>query len=189
MSSDRDRNSQAKTSSKKGKLWLELVQTIVTAGIVSLGIRTFAAEPRFIPSGSMQPTLQIDDRLIIDKVSYHFQTPKRGDIVVFSPTKILQIEHFKDDFIKRVIGIPGDKIEVKQGKVYRNDRALVENYIKEIPQYQYGPIVVPDDRYLVLGDNRNNSYDSHYWGFVPRQNFIGKASVRYWPLDRIDLLD
>jgi signal peptidase I len=189
MNNNRKPESLLKTSSKPEKFELALAQTIINAGIVSIGIRTFAAEPRFIPSGSMEPTLQIDDRLIVDKVSYHFQSPKRGDVVVFSPTENLQKEHFKDAFIKRIIGVLGDKVEVKTGKVYVNDLALNENYIKEVPQYQYGPILIPADRYLVLGDNRNNSYDSHYWGFVPRQNLIGKATLRYWPLNRLGSID
>jgi signal peptidase I len=185
MSNSRKRES----SQQKGNVWLEIVQTIVTASLVSFGIRTFAAEPRFIPSSSMEPTLQIDDHLIIDKISYHLQAPKRGDMVVFSPTANLQKEHFKDAFIKRIIGLPGDKVEIKSGKVYINNRALTENYIKEKPKYEYGPISVPSERYLVLGDNRNNSYDSHYWGFVPRENLIGKATLRFWPLDRLGSLN
>ncbi len=155
----------------------------------SFGIRTFVAEARYIPSGSMLPTLQINDRLIVDKLSYKFQPPQRGDIVVFSPTEKLQQQNFKDAFIKRIIGLPGDKIEVKGGKVYVNDKPLEEKYIAASPEYQYGPETVPPNSYLVLGDNRNNSYDSHYWGFVPREDIIGRAIVRFWPLNRMGELD
>jgi signal peptidase I len=84
-----------------------------------------------------------------------------------------------------VIGLPGETVEVKGGRVYVNDQALREQYIEEEPEYSYGPVTVPEDNYLVLGDNRNNSYDSHYWGFVPRDNIIGRAIVRFWPLDRV----
>ncbi|MBD2742826.1 signal peptidase I [Coleofasciculus sp. FACHB-1120] len=147
-------------------------------------IREFIAEARYIPSGAMLPTLQINDRLVIDKLSYHFQTPKRKDIVVFSPTETLKQQNFNDAFIKRVIGLPEEKVEVKDGKVYINNQPLEENYIAEAPQYKYEPVTVPSGSYFMLGDNRNNSYDSHYWGFVPRENIIGKATKRYWPLNR-----
>lgn len=165
------------------------IKTIGLSIILALGIRTFVAEARWIPSGSMEPTLQIDDRLIVDKVGYHFHSPQRGDIVVFSPTDTLKEQKFKDAFIKRVIGLPGDRVEVKGGKVYVNNVALREKYIRDQPQYQWGPVTVPNNSYLVLGDNRNNSYDSHYWGFVPRDRIIGRAIVRFWPPNRIGELD
>lgn len=169
--------------------WVEGPKTIVLSLVLALGIRTFVAEARYIPSGSMLPTLQINDRLIIDKISYRFKDPERGDIVVFSPTEALQKLNYHDAFIKRVIGLPGDKVEVKGGKVYVNSKQLKENYIEAPPQYQYGPVTVPDNSYLVLGDNRNNSYDSHYWGFVPREKIIGRAVVRFWPLSSIGELN
>jgi signal peptidase I len=169
--------------------WLEAVKTIVTAGILAFGIRTFVAEARYIPSSSMEPTLQINDRLIIEKVSYHFHKPERGDIVVFSPTAALKAQNFQDAFIKRVIGLPGDKVQVKNGLVYVNGKVLAEKYIAEEPNYTYGPVTVPPDQYLVLGDNRNNSYDSHAWGFVPRENLIGRAVVRFWPFNRLGGFD
>lgn len=165
--------------------WVEGFKTIALSAILAFGIRTFVAEARYIPSGSMLPTLQINDRLIVDKLSYKFQDPERGDIVVFSPTEKLKAQNFNEAFIKRIIGLPGEKIEVKGGKVYVNDQPIRENYIEQNPEYQYGPVIVPDKEYLVLGDNRNNSYDSHYWGFVPRQNIIGRAIVRFWPLERM----
>lgn len=165
--------------------WIEGLKTIVLSGVLAFGIRTFVAEARYIPSGSMLPTLQIDDRLIIDKISYNFSNPVRGDIVVFSPTDALKQQNFKDAFIKRLIGLPGDKVEVKGEKLYVNDQLIQENYIDEKPNYDYGPVTVPPNQYLVLGDNRNNSYDSHYWGFVPRDRIIGKAVVRFWPLNRV----
>lgn len=168
---------------------VELLKTFISAGILAFGIRTFVAEARFIPSSSMEPTLEIDDRLIIEKISYLFRDPVRGDVVVFSPTDTLKEQNYKDAFIKRVIGTPGDIVEVKNGEVYINDKRLAEKYIEDAPNYQYGPVTVPKDRYLVLGDNRNNSYDSHYWGFVPRQNLIGRATIRFWPLNRLGYLD
>ena len=168
---------------------VEIIKTLGTAAILAFGIRAFVAEARYIPSSSMEPTLEINDRLIIEKVSYRIRPPQRGDVVVFSPTETLREQKFKDAFIKRVIGLPGDTVEVKEGEVYVNGQALTEKYIEEAPEYKYGPVKVPDNEYLVLGDNRNNSYDSHYWGFVPRRNLIGRAFVRFWPPDRLGGLD
>lgn len=170
---------------KKANFIVEISKTVATAAVLAFGIRTFVAEARYIPSSSMEPTLEINDRLIIEKISYLVRSPQRGDVVVFSPTETLKEQKFKDAFIKRVIGLPGETVEVKGGKVYVNGQALREKYIEEAPEYKYGPVTVPKNQYLVLGDNRNNSYDSHYWGFVPRQNLIGQAIVRYWPLDRL----
>ena len=165
--------------------WIEGLKTVALSAVLAFGIRTFVAEARYIPSGSMLPTLQINDRLIIDKVSYHFTQPERGDIVVFQPTEELRQQNFKDAFIKRIIGLPGDTVEVKDDTVFVNGEALSENYLQDYPDYEWGPQTVPEDQYLVLGDNRNNSYDSHYWGFVPRENIIGRAVVRFWPLNRL----
>ncbi|HEY9648857.1 MAG TPA: signal peptidase I, partial [Chroococcidiopsis sp.] len=167
--------------------WVEALKTIGLSIVLALGIRQFVAEARYIPSESMVPTLEVNDRLIVEKVSYYFGNPGRGDIVVFWPTDKLKQENpsLKDAFIKRVIGLPGDKVEVKEGLVFINDQPLSENYIAAAPDYQWGPETVPKDSYLVLGDNRNNSYDSHFWGYVPRKNIIGRAVVRFWPVGRI----
>lgn len=170
--------------------WTEALKTIALSAVLAFGIRSFVAEARYIPSGSMLPTLQINDRLIIDKISYNFHNPNRGDIIVFSPTDTLKQQNFKDAFIKRLIGLPGDQVEVKEGKVYVNNQPLnQENYIEEKPNYTFGPVTVPPNQFLVLGDNRNNSYDSHYWGFVPRDRIIGRAVVRFWPLNRVGEID
>jgi signal peptidase I len=168
--------------------WVEGAKTIATAAILAFGIRTFVAEARYIPSSSMEPTLQINDRLIIEKISYKFHNPERGDIVVFNPTDTLRQQNFKDAFIKRVIGLPGDEVKVQGGKVSVNGQALTEDYIDQPPDYNFGPVTVPADQYLVLGDNRNNSYDSHYWGFVPKDRLIGRAFVRFWPFNRLGSL-
>ncbi len=187
-SSDNNNNPQP----PKENIWVEILKTLGLSAILAFGIRTFVAEARYIPSKSMVPTLQVDDRLIIDKVSYHFKQPQRGDIVVFMPPDEAaavctgpRTQRSKDAYIKRVIGLPGEKIEVKQGRVFINDSPIKEAYLDSVPEYQYGPRVVPQDSYLVLGDNRNNSCDSHYWGFVPRENIIGHAIVRFWPLNRM----
>ncbi|HEY9763003.1 MAG TPA: signal peptidase I [Trichocoleus sp.] len=169
---------------------MEGVQTIGLSIILALGIRHFIAEARYIPSGSMEPTLQINDRLVIEKISYHFNPPMRGDIVVFwPPENLFPPGKKRDAFIKRVIGEPGDTVQVKDGRVLVDGKALTENYIKAPPDYEWGPQTVPADAYLVLGDNRNSSYDSHAWGFVPKENIIGRAVVRFWPPSRLGGLE
>jgi signal peptidase I len=165
--------------------WVEGIKTIALAAVLAIGIRQFVAEARFIPSDSMVPTLVKDDRLIIDKLSYKFSQPQRGDIVVFNPTATLEEQKFKDAFIKRVVGLPGERVEVKEGKVYINDSAIAENYTAELPNYNWKfDGVIPENSYIVFGDNRNNSYDSHYWGLVPKEKIVGRAIVRFWPPNR-----
>ncbi|MEO8892165.1 MAG: signal peptidase I [Coleofasciculaceae cyanobacterium] len=172
------------SSANRSPLWLEGLKTVGLSLVFAFGIRTLVAESRYVASGSMLPTLEVNDRLMVDKLSYHWSNPQRGDIVVFSPTEELKRQHFKDTFIKRLIGLPGEKVEIKQGRVYINDRLLPEKYISEKLTYQWGPVTVPPDSYLMMGDNRDNSYDGRYWGFVPRSNVIGKAVVRFWSPDR-----
>jgi signal peptidase I len=174
---------------KPENVWVETGKTIAVSVALALGIRTFIVEPRYIPSGSMLPTLQINDRLLIEKVTYYFHNPKRGDIVVFNPTENLEKQNFKDAFIKRVIGVPGDRIEIKNGKVYVDGKVLPENYLEPGANYtceKYAcSFKVPKDQYLVMGDNRNNSYDGRYWGYVPKNRIIGRANVRIWPFNRL----
>lgn len=165
--------------------WREAAQTVLLSLLLAGGTRQVLAEPRYIPSESMMPTLAVNDRLLIEKVSYRFHSPTRGDMVVFNPPEALERQQMKDALIKRVIGLPGETVEVKAGKVYINQKPIVEPYIKDQPEYEMATIVVPENQYFVLGDNRNNSYDSHYWGFVPREKIIGRAMVRTWPIDRI----
>ncbi|HZG38157.1 MAG TPA: signal peptidase I [Nodosilinea sp.] len=178
-------NPQSPAPKPKGIL-RETVETLGLSVLLAFGIRTFVAEARYIPSESMLPTLEINDRLIIDKVSYDFGQPQRGDIVVFMPPAELGQ---KEAFIKRLMGLPGDVIEVKNGQLYVDGEPQAEPYIAAKPDYQYGPVTVPPDAYLVLGDNRNKSFDSHYWGFVPQDHVIGRAVFRFWPPDRLGGLD
>lgn len=146
-------------------------------------------EARYIPSQAMLPTLQVNDHLIIDKRAYCNNSPKRGDLIVFKPTETIRKQGIENPMLKRIIGLPGDTVEITNAKVYINNKLLRENYIAEAPKYQYGPITVPDNSYFVLGDNRNNSYDSHYWGFVPSELIIGKAVRIYWPPGRQKTLE
>jgi signal peptidase I len=176
------------TQPKPENFWLEALKTIGISVVLAGGIRTYAAQAYFIPSGSMEPTLAIDDRLIVDKLSYRFADLKRGDIVVFAPPDAAikcNGSKPKDAFIKRTIGLPGEQVAVQNGKVVINGKNLDENYLKDIPNDEMPTVTVPPNQYLVLGDNRNHSCDGRYWGFVPRENIVGKAVARFWPIDRV----
>ncbi|MEL7037131.1 MAG: signal peptidase I [Cyanobacteria bacterium J06592_8] len=171
------------------KIWNEQRENILILAIallLSILIRVLIAEPRYIPSDSMIPTLEIGDRLVVEKVSYYLHSPEAGDIVVFSPPKQLQVQGYsvQQAFIKRIIGQSGQEIKVRNGTVYVDNQPLEENYIAEPPAYNWGPKNVPTDHYFVMGDNRNDSNDSHIWGFLPQQNIIGHAVFRFWPPDR-----
>lgn len=165
----------------------ENFQILVIALVLALLVRAYVAEPRFIPSDSMIPTLHIRDRLVVEKISYRLHEPKAGDIIVFDPPPQLQLQGYSKDqaFIKRIIGKPGQTIEVKQGKVYVNGQPREESYIAEAPRYTLLPVQVPDNCFFVMGDNRNNSNDSHVWGFLPREYIIGRAWFRFYPFDRL----
>lgn len=184
-----NQNSNNHSRSNRNNFWIEGFKTVGLSLFFAFGIRTFVAQGVYVSSGSMLPTLEVNDRLMVDKLSYHWSNPDRGDIVVFSPTEELKRRNLKDTFIKRVIGLPGEKVEIKEGRVYISDRLLQEKYIDEKLVYQWGPVTVPSNSYLVMGDNRDNSYDSRYWGFVPRDNIIGKAVVRYWSPKGIGEID
>ncbi|MFM6204989.1 signal peptidase I, partial [Planktothrix sp.] len=122
----------------------------------------------------------------IEKVSYYFRPPQFGDIIVFNPPSQLQEIGYAADqaFIKRVIGQPGQVVAVKNGQVYVDHQPLFERYIAEEPNYQLLPVKVPENSYFVMGDNRNDSNDSHIWGFLPKENIIGRAVFRFWPIER-----
>jgi signal peptidase I len=153
----------------------EIVETILLTLAVFFLIRT-VVQNFHIDGYSMEPTLHTGQYLIINKLVYLWHQPDRGDIVVFEYPRAPN-----RDFIKRVIGLPGEKIEVKQSKVYINDKPLEESYVASPPLYSWGPVVVGPNEYCVLGDNRNNSSDSHTWGMLPRANIVGQAWLSYWP--------
>ena len=201
----------------------ETVDTIVFVLVAVIIIRFFIAELRWIPSGSMKPTLLEGDRIVVEKltkfpniVSMHkFEnTPKRGDIMIFYPPFVKlkttpwavfsRLTGFfcKDvAYIKRVIGLPGEKFQIKQEsngifRVYINDIPLMEEYI--MSEYDFnkcrenmycGPFVIPEGEYFMMGDNRGNSQDSRYWGTLPQDRFIGRAVFVFWPLNRIKILN
>jgi signal peptidase I len=165
----------------------ENIRMLVIALGLALIIRTFIAEPRFIPSDSMVPTLQVGDRLVIEKVSYRFHSPQTGDIIVFEPPpQLQQFGYGKEQaFIKRVIALPQQIVMVHNGQVFVDNQALTEPYIFAPPGYEFGPYQVPEGQLFVMGDNRNNSNDSHIWGFLPQSNVIGRTLLRFWPLNRL----
>jgi signal peptidase I len=185
--SSQQTDAQNAASSKAWRSLRENLILITIALVLAFFIRTFIAEPRYIPSESMLPTLHTGDRLVVEKVSYRFSDPEFGDIVVFRPPPELQRRGYPEDqaFIKRVIGTPGDTLQIDDGKVYLNGNLLQENYIKEPPVKAFPLIKVPENQYFMMGDNRNDSNDSRYWGFLPKKNMIGKATFRFWPPDRI----
>jgi signal peptidase I len=133
----------------------------------------------------MEPTLHSGERLLINKFIYRFTQPKPGDIVVFHPAV-----RPRDDYIKRVIAVAGQTVEIRDGRVWVDGKPLAEPYLSEATYGQFGPVRIPQGRLFVLGDNRNNSQDSRYpeVGLVPLKSVIGKAALRYWPLGRLSLI-
>ena len=160
--------------------------------VIALIIRWQVIEPRWIPSGSMLPTLQIQDKILVEKITPKFTSKSnlsnlKNKIIVFNvPEQLIEAGYESNiALIKRVIGIPGDKVEVKEGSLYLND-IIQKNYnFDRNINYSTGPFIVPEKSLWVMGDNRNNSMDSHIWGFLPYEKVIGKAFFRYWPLNKI----
>ena len=202
----------------------EYLDAFIVAGLVALFLITFVVRTFFIPSESMLPTLQIHDVLLVNEFEYRFTKPHEGDIIVFSPPTVTS-----NDFIKRTIGLPGDRLRVHNGTVYRNGIALVEPYVNEPQDYEFevknygiyvggqpldpafanipprekwsAPDRLPTDCYIMFGDHRTNSADSHAWGCAqtsgtfyggPRKgekaSFTGHAFLLFWPLNRIRIL-
>ena len=167
--------------------WQGNLKVLAIALVIALTTRLWVAEPRFIPSSSMAPTLHIGDRLVVDKLSYHWRPPHRGDIVVFHPPgQLVDLGYDgRQAFIKRIIGEPGETLQVKQGQVLLNGQPLAEPYRLEAPFYETPALTVPPGYLFLLGDNRNDSNDSHVWGLLPQGNLIGRARFRFWPLNRL----
>jgi signal peptidase I len=161
---------------------LDILETIVLAVVLFVGINALSARVR-VDGYSMRPTLEDGEFVLVSKLSYFWGDVTRGDIVVF---------HFplnpEEELIKRVIGLPGDRVMVENGQVYVNGQAISEPYIAQSPLYS-GEWLVEENHLFVLGDNRNNSNDSKDWGLMPMENLVGKAVLIYWPPPMWNLLD
>ncbi len=184
---------------KKKNIFKEYIEPIVIAILIALFIRAFIVQAFKIPSSSMEPTLLVGDHLLVtkfiygikipftDKKLFQFMNPKRGDIIVFIYPK-----DRSKDFIKRVIGTEGEKVQIIEKKIYINDQQIPDpwgHFKKRVPSWflqtveNYGPVVVPKDSLFVMGDNRDNSEDSRFWGFLPLNNVLGKAFIIYFSWD------
>ncbi len=193
----------------------EYLDAFIIAGVVALLLMHYVVRTFWIPSGSMEPTLDVNDVLLANEIQYRVAPPQVGQIAVFKPPS--QVPELGDtDFIKRVIAGPGDKLRIHNGVVYRNDKPLFEPYTMQRPDYELdlqnydlvvdgipldpsravvppkaawqAPDRVPKGYYVVLGDNRNNSDDSHLWGFLSQDQFVGHAFLVFWPVTRAKLL-
>lgn len=164
--------------------WLgELVVLVALAFILAMGIKTFVVQPFVIPSTSMVPTLEVGDRVLVNKFVYRFQQPKRGDVVVFTSPDDPGM-----DLIKRVVAVGGQTVEVRNGTVFVDDVALKEPYVNPRIRDTYSsrePVKVPAGYVWLMGDNRTNSRDSRYFGPQPNGNLLGRAFCIYWPVSRL----
>ena len=174
---------------KKKSLLREYAEALFLALLLALLIRTFVVQAFRIPSGSMIPALLVGDQILVDKLVYKFRLPERGDVIVF---KFPRDE--TRDFIKRLIGLPGDKLEIKNRVVYINDKPLDETayaYHESLATDSfhadlldnYGPTVIPEKKYFMMGDNRENSQDSRVWGLLDLDKMVGRAFIIYWSRD------
>ena len=166
-------------------------RNLIVWGLLALLLRWAVVEPRWIPSGSMLPTLQLQDRILVEKIRPRLtrrlhQHLQRGDVVVFVPPPQLVAAGYdpKAALIKRVVGLPGDQLTVENGVLHRNGEEVREPWISEAMDYAMAAVQVPEDQLWVMGDNRNASLDSHLWGPLPERNVIGTAIWRYWPLQQ-----
>ncbi|MFC1871455.1 signal peptidase I [Chloroflexota bacterium] len=159
----------------------EIVITLVLAVVIFLLLQT-TVQSFVVIGSSMDPNLAEGERLIVNKVVYNLHSPERGDIVVFNPPN-----NQKADYVKRIIGLPGETVEVRDSAVYIDGNQLDEPYIKASPKYTLSPLVVPDNEYFMLGDNRNNSNDSHNGWTVDEESIIGKTWLAIWPPTRWQL--
>ncbi len=164
---------------------IRLQNSLAIVGI-ACAIRLFVVEAMYIPSLSMFPTFHIDDQLLVSKIDYLLGRDfKRNDVIVFKPTEYQKLVMGNVGLvIKRIVGVPGDILEARDGKLFVNDELSEEPFVIHKMHYSFPKIIVPIDMYFVLGDNRNDSFDSHIWGFLPKKNILGRAICKYWPLSR-----
>jgi signal peptidase I len=169
-------------AAKTGRFLFEALQTILLAVVLYFLVDSVMARVR-VENISMRPTLNSGEFILVNKLAYRLGDLHHGDIIVFHYPPDPQ-----QDYIKRIVGLPGDNVRIKNGKVSVNNQELIENYISAPPNYT-GEWKVPQGSVFVLGDNRNQSFDSHSWGFVPFENIIGRAIFIYWPLKEIQVLN
>jgi signal peptidase I len=165
--------------------WREYLEAVGLAVILAFFVITFIAQSFMVQGASMEPSLHHGERLLVDKLTYRFRPPKRGEIIVFRyPTDP------RYRYIKRVIGLPGDQIEIRRHQLYINGQPVQENYINGPTYGDFGPVIVPEDTVFVLGDNRNNSDDSRFSdvGPVPLRYVVGRAIFLYWPVSHLGVL-
>jgi signal peptidase I len=201
----RPRRAEVRAAKKGGSFLKELPVLLLIAFVLAFLLRTFVLQVFYIPSSSMEPTLQIDDRMVVEKLTYLVREPRRGEIVVFEGETF--VDPYADqstaarivrgvgqflgvvpasarDFVKRVIGVEGDEVVIEAGRVYVNGEPLDEPYVQFDDGSDYGPITVPEGHLFFLGDNRPNSSDSRRsLGFVPEDLVVGRAAVIIWPFD------
>ncbi|MFW5788265.1 MAG: signal peptidase I [Halanaerobiales bacterium] len=164
----------------------ELLQSLIIAGILAFFIITFVAQSFVVDGRSMEPTLENGDRLFVNKFIYRFEEPQRGDVIVFNPQG-----SSRGKYIKRVIGLPGEKISIRDGKTFIDGEPISEDYLDEEMYGNFGPEEIPEGHYFVMGDNRNHSADSRIpdrVGFVDKESIDGKAFWLYWPLSEMRLI-
>ena len=179
------------TSTNKNNQKKQSWRGLILWALLALFLRWQIVEPRWIPSGSMIPTLQIYDKILVEKVRPRANLAlkkhlTKSSLVIFKPPKALTEAGYEKSsaLIKRVVGLPGDEIEISDGKLLINHNLINEPWILEPMKYTMKPVVIPEGTIWVLGDNRNNSLDSHLWGPLPESNVIGTAIFRYWPLSK-----
>ena len=172
-------------SGQKGTGPLDVVLTLLISVVLVFGVvRPFIVEAYYVPSGSMEPTLMPGDRVLAAKFYYRFFKPQRGDLVVFSDPGIP-----RETLVKRVVGLPGDTVAIKDGILYINGEPKKEPYVDHrlTDSTFFGPVRVPRGHVFVMGDNRTNSVDSRSFGPVPQGDLLGKVFLRFWPLDRMGI--
>lgn len=182
MENKTENNKEKKKWDKKSviKEVRDYVFLIILAFVLAFLMNKFVYANAEVPTGSMIPVVQPNDRLIVNRLAYLFEEPKRGDIVMFAFP-----DNEKDNYLKRIIGLPGEKVEIKNGLVYINDseKPLDEPYINDPPNGNYGPYNVPEGCYFMLGDNRDESKDARFWDntYVKKEKIVGKAWLKYYP--------
>ena len=171
---------------------MEWVGVVLLALVAAFLVKTFVLQTFFIPSASMEPTLQIRDRVFVNKLAYSFHPVHREDIVVFTLPPGKSAGSGVDDLIKRVVGLPGETIEARDGQIYINGRLLPEPFLpKGVSPVAGLPLVkerIPRDQYFLMGDNRGDSRDSRFFGPIPGHLIVGRAFVRIWPFSRLGFL-